>query len=175
MDVIDRVLRRIPAGADCRENVFASISWFAITLSMKRILSRSGLLLALALLVGIPEVSRAGMDLPLDKAGSHWISSDQSGTEVWLISRADGTMEMHGRDLASTYSGIVLSGETPGSWICHGTGFRFVGGLSFTYRSSFRLESKDGASSLVEEWTATLPNGEVINGKTEMKEAKEAE
>lgn len=84
-------------------------------------------------------------------------------------------MELHGRDLASTYSGIVLSGETPGSWICHGTGFRFVGGLSFTYRSSFRLESKDGAVSLVEEWTATLPGGEVINGKTEMTEAKEEE
>ena len=144
---------------------------------MKQFSPLSGrfLTLAIGLFICLPPLSRAGMAVPLEKPSSHWSSADQSGTEIWLISRSDGTMELHGKDLASTYSGIVLAEKTPDTWICHGTGFRFVGGLSFTYRSVFRLEKAEGGHSLVEEWTATLPNGEVISGKTVLTEVKAEE
>lgn len=78
-------------------------------------------------------------------------------------------MELHGRDLASTYSGIIIAEKAPDTWTCHGTGFRFVGGLSFSYRSTLRLEKTDGDPTIVEEWSATLPDGEIIQGKTVLK------
>lgn len=103
---------------------------------------------------------------PLDLNRSHWKTADVSGSEIWLVARADGLMELKGRDEASTYEGLLLKGETPDTFICHGTGFRFVGGLGFSYRSKLTLTKEGDKATLTEEWSATLSTGETIDGKT---------
>ncbi|HRQ88051.1 MAG TPA: hypothetical protein PLA50_04590, partial [Bacteroidia bacterium] len=72
-------------------------------------------------------------------------------------------------DLVSSYGGLVIPGGEDGVWTCTGTGFRFEGGLAFAYRSTFTFKIGDGDPSLTEVWTATLPDGKVIEGTTVLK------
>ncbi len=100
---------------------------------------------------------------------SHWHSGDESATEIWLVERGDGAIELHGRDAASSYGGLAIPGEKEGVWHITGTGFRFVGGLVFSYRSTLTLETGDGGPRLVEVWAATLPDGKAIESTTVLK------
>jgi len=107
--------------------------------------------------------------LPLSPLAQHWHSGDGSATEIWLLDRGDGSLELHGRDLVSSYGGLVIPGGEDGVWTCTGMGFRFEGGLAFAYRSTFTFKIGDGSPTLTEVWTATLPDGKVIEGTTVLK------
>lgn len=112
---------------------------------------------------------------PLDLDRSHWKASDTSGSEFWLVARADGLMVMRGRDAASTYEGLLLKGDAPDTFISHGTGFRFVGGLGFTYQSKLVLKKEGDKATLTEEWSATLSTGDTVRGTTVFSQANEPE
>jgi hypothetical protein len=126
----------------------------------------------------LPSPTHAEDELPRLKPSppaKFWRSGDASEAEMWLLPGGDGAIRLHGRDAVSSFSGVVVAGESASVWHCTGTGFRFDGGIAFAYQSTYTLEAGADGPVLQEVWTATLPNGEKIEGKTTFKPAALAE
>lgn len=116
--------------------------------------------------------STTKLSAPLDRHHTHWISSDGSGAEFWVIQNAAGETEIKGRDTASSYSG-VLEARPAGSVACRGEGFQYISGNRFDYQSTFTVVEIGDQTQLHEKWTATFASGKVISGEGKFIEVKE--
>lgn len=138
---------------------------------MKRLL----LIPILAFAISHPfDIQKAHAELRLvqrlpDFSSTHWKSDDSTVTEIWLIEQSDGAIILRGRDSISSYEGILLNGDAKSTFLCHGTGFRFSDGFSFTYTSTITSVIDGTGQSLHEEWRIVLANGERVNGKSILK------